>query len=70
MTKILKTDVGSIRGEIYLDIEKKLVDKIVFFTRSDPNESSALILRELAEVSDLGQAMQNLGELLDKELGE
>jgi len=65
--KILKTDVGSIRGEIHLDIDKKLVEKIVFFNRNDPNNGSAIILFELAEVSDLGQAMKNLGALLEKE---
>jgi hypothetical protein len=68
MTKILKADVGSIRGEIYLNLEDKLVERVVFFSRLDPDKGSALVLGELAEVNDLGECMQTLGELLDKEL--
>ena len=67
MTYILKTDIGAIRGEIYLDLEKRLIEKVVLFSNSD-RTGNCMILRDINEVADVGSVLEDLGRQLDEVL--
>ena len=67
MTYILKTDIGAIRGEIYLDLEKRLIEKVVLFSNSD-RTGNCMILTNIGEITDVGSVLEDLGRKLDEVL--